>query len=71
MVPRIFGRSYAIEADLHVPDSGAEGVIVANADFIGGFALWVDAQGLLTHTHLFLPRRRDLQADRHQTTPHV
>jgi hypothetical protein len=32
MVPRIFGRSYAIEARLHVPDDGAEGVIVANAD---------------------------------------
>jgi hypothetical protein len=30
------------------------GVIVANADFIGGFALWVDDKGLLTHTHSFL-----------------
>jgi hypothetical protein len=30
--PRIFGRSYAIEARLHVPDDGAQGVIVANAD---------------------------------------
>jgi arylsulfatase len=40
MVPRIQGRSYAIEAELTVPDGGAEGVIVADADFIGGFALW-------------------------------
>jgi arylsulfatase len=31
MVPRIFGRFYAIEARLAVPDSGAEGVIIANA----------------------------------------
>lgn len=54
MAPRIFGRSYAIEADLVVPDSGAEGVIVANADFIGGFALWVDADGKLNHTYSFL-----------------
>jgi arylsulfatase A-like enzyme/uncharacterized membrane protein len=54
MVPRIQGRSYAIEADLVVPDGGAEGVIVANADFIGGFALWVDDQGLLNHTYSFL-----------------
>src|SRR5215471_7401407 len=54
MVPRIYGRSYAIEADLTVPEAGAEGVIVANADFIGGFALWVDDQGMLQHTYSFL-----------------
>lgn len=54
MVPRVYGRSYAIEADLHVPEGGAEGVIVANADFIGGFALWVDAQRRLRHTYSFL-----------------
>jgi len=51
MTPRIFGRSYAIEADLVVPEPGAEGVIVANADFIGGFGLWIDSQGHLRHTY--------------------
>ncbi len=51
MVPRIPGRSYAIEAELNVPEAGAEGVIVANADFMGGFALWADEKGLLHHTH--------------------
>jgi arylsulfatase A-like enzyme/uncharacterized membrane protein len=54
MIPRIFGRSYAIEAELEIPPHGAEGVIVANADFIGGFALWVDEQRLLHHTYSFL-----------------
>jgi len=54
MVPRVFGRSYAIEAELEVPDGGAEGVIVANADFIGGFALWMDSEALLHHTYSFL-----------------
>jgi arylsulfatase A-like enzyme/uncharacterized membrane protein len=54
MLPRIYGRSYAIEAELSVPDGGAEGVIVANADFIGGFGLWVDAEGLLHHTYSML-----------------
>jgi arylsulfatase A-like enzyme/uncharacterized membrane protein len=54
MTPRIQGRSYAIEAQLHVPEGGAEGVIVANADFIGGFSLWVDREGLLRHTYSFL-----------------
>ena len=37
-----------------VPEAGAEGVLVANADFIGGWSLWVDAQGHLTHTYSFL-----------------
>jgi arylsulfatase len=54
MTPRIAGRSYAIEAELNIPPGGAEGVIVANADFIGGFALWVDGDGLLHHTYSFL-----------------
>jgi arylsulfatase len=54
MVPRVVGRSYAIEAELHVPEGGAEGVLVANADFIGGFALWIDRDGLLRHTYSFL-----------------
>ncbi len=54
MIPRIIGRSYAIEGNLHVPAGGAEGVIVAFADFIGGFALWVDENGLLNHTYQYL-----------------
>ena len=54
MIPRIVGRSYAIEADVRVPEGGAEGVLVAFADFIGGFALWVDEKGLLNHTYQFL-----------------
>jgi arylsulfatase A-like enzyme/uncharacterized membrane protein len=54
MIPRIYGRSYAIEANITVPDRGAQGVLVANADFIGGFALWVDQQQCLNHTYSFL-----------------
>lgn len=54
MVPRIYGRSYAIEAELSVPERGAEGVICAYADFIGGFALWVGDDGRLRHTYSLL-----------------
>lgn len=54
MIPRIYGRSYAIEAEISVPDEGAEGVIVANADFMGGFALWIDDEGKLNHTYSLL-----------------
>jgi hypothetical protein len=54
MIPRIFGRSYAIEAEVVVPDGGAEGVLVANADFIGGFGLWIDGEGRVQHTYSLL-----------------
>lgn len=54
LIPRIQGRSYAIEATMTVPEGGAEGVLVANADFIGGWALWIDDQGLLNHTYSWL-----------------
>jgi arylsulfatase A-like enzyme/uncharacterized membrane protein len=53
MIPRIYGRSYAIEAKITAPEN-AEGVLVANADFIGGFGLWVDEQRRLHHTYSFL-----------------
>jgi len=54
LIPRIIGRSYAIEAEVNVPDVGAEGVLCAFADFIGGFSLWVDEKGYLNHTYQFL-----------------
>ncbi len=50
MIPRIYNHSYTISADLVVPEGGAQGVIVANADHLGGFSLWVDS-GRLTHTY--------------------
>jgi len=54
MCPRVFGRSYAIEAELTVPDAGAEGVILANGDEMGGYAVWVDGDGLLRHSYSML-----------------
>jgi arylsulfatase len=50
MIPRIYNRSYSISADLLVPESGAEGVIVAEADHLGGFSLFVQ-DGRLRHTY--------------------
>jgi hypothetical protein len=50
MIPRIYNHSYAIEADLVIPPGGAEGVIVAEADHLGGFSLFV-ADGKLRHTY--------------------
>ena len=50
MIPRIYNHSYSISADLVIPPGGAEGVIVAEADHLGGFSLFVD-DGKLTHTY--------------------
>ena len=50
MIPRIYNHSYSISADLVIPEGGVEGVIVAEADHLGGFSLFVDG-GKLTHTY--------------------
>ena len=50
MIPRIYGHSYAITAELQIPAEGAQGVIVANADEMGGFSLFVQ-DGKLRHTY--------------------
>jgi arylsulfatase len=50
MIPRIYNHSYSISADLVVPKGGVEGVIVAEADHLGGFSLFVQ-DGKLTHTY--------------------
>jgi arylsulfatase A-like enzyme len=52
-VPRVYNHSYTISADLHIPDGGADGVIVADGNHLGGFALYVQ-DGKLKHTYSFL-----------------
>ncbi len=52
-VPRVYNHSYTISADLHIPEGGAEGVIVADASHLGGFSLFVQ-DGKLRHTYAFL-----------------
>jgi arylsulfatase len=39
--PQIFKRSYTVSADLEVPETGANGAIMANADYLGGYGLYV------------------------------
>src|SRR5881227_1797191 len=53
LVPRIYNHSYSISADLHIPEGGAEGVIVADGGHLGGFSLFVE-DGKLKHTYAFL-----------------
>jgi arylsulfatase len=61
MIPPVYNRSFSITADLVVPSSwclgpwcrGGDGVIVANASFLGGFSLYVEG-GRLRYTYSFL-----------------
>src|SRR6266516_4694362 len=53
MIPKIFNHSYTISAELEIPEDGAEGVIVAEADHLGGFSLFVE-DGKLKHTYSFV-----------------
>jgi hypothetical protein len=53
MIPKIFNHFYTISAVLEIPEGGAEGVIVAEADHLGGFSLFVQ-DGKLKHTYSFV-----------------
>jgi arylsulfatase A-like enzyme len=58
MLPRLYNRSFTIAADLEVPPGGAEGVIVAEADFLGGFSLYVQG-GRLHYAYSWLGLKAD------------
>ena len=49
VIPHIYNHSYTISADLIVPEGGAEGVIVAAFDHLGGFGLFVQDGKLIHH----------------------
>jgi arylsulfatase len=56
-VINVKNRSHAVTAEVVAPDSGAEGVIVAQGGAFAGWALHV-TNGKLTYTHNFLGLRR-------------
>jgi arylsulfatase A-like enzyme len=58
MTPQVYNRSFTIAADLEIPATGAEGVIVANGDFLGGFSLYVQGDKL-HYTYSFLGLKVD------------
>jgi arylsulfatase A-like enzyme len=53
--PDIRNRSYSIAAEVEIPEGGAEGVLVAQGDWCGGYALYV-RDGLLVHDYNFVNR---------------
>ncbi len=58
MIPHIYNRSFTITADLELPETGAEGVIVAEADAMGGFSLYIQ-DGKLHYTYGLVGIRLD------------
>ncbi|HWE35366.1 MAG TPA: arylsulfatase [Isosphaeraceae bacterium] len=58
MIPPVYNRSFTITADLEVPEAVAEGVIVAEADVMGGFSLYVQGRRL-RYTYSFMGIRVD------------
>ncbi len=53
MIPPIYNQSFAITADLEIPEAGAEGVLLAESDVMGGFSLYVQ-DGKPRYTYSFL-----------------
>jgi arylsulfatase len=49
--PELRTRSYAITAEIDVPESGAEGVLVAEGGVVGGWALYVNRDGKPVYTY--------------------
>ncbi len=58
MIPRVYGHSYSIRADVDIPAAGAEGVLIAEGSSLGGFALYVEG-GKLKHAYSFYGIRNE------------
>ena len=61
--PDLRNRSYTIEAEVEIPPVGAEGVLVAQGDWCGGYALFV-RDGHLVHDYNFVNRHYVVRSDR-------
>ncbi len=53
VAPHVFNRSWRVVADVVIPQGGAEGVIVSNGDYLGGYALYIlDGKPRFTYSNL-------------------
>lgn len=50
-MPRLAGRTYHLSADLTLPSGGGQGVVAALGGAIGGWSLYLDAQGLPNYVY--------------------
>jgi hypothetical protein len=61
--PDTRNRSYSIAAEVEIPASGAEGVLVAQGDWCGGYAMYI-RDGHLIHDYNFLNQHYLVRSDR-------
>jgi arylsulfatase A-like enzyme len=55
--PRILNKSWTLTADIHVPEDGAEGMIVTHGGVTGGYGLYVrDGKPTFVYNYLALDR---------------
>ncbi|MGI9601283.1 MAG: arylsulfatase [Acidimicrobiales bacterium] len=72
VAPDLRARSYLIEAEVDVPDDGAEGVLVAHGDATSGYSLYIATDGHLVHdlnvggSHSVVRSDRPVAAGRHR-----
>ncbi|MCC0056574.1 MAG: arylsulfatase [Rhodobiaceae bacterium] len=68
MAPDIFRRSYTIDADVDIPDEGAEGVLLAFGTSLAGYSFYVK-DGRLVHEFNFSEFRRQSVTSDTKVTP--
>ncbi len=61
--PDLRNRSYVITAEVEIPATGAEGVLVAQGDWCGGYALYIK-DGHLIHDYNFVNEHFVVRSDR-------
>jgi arylsulfatase len=61
--PDTRNRSYRLTAKVMIPKGGAQGVLAAQGDFSGGFALYI-MDGKLVHDYNFVGRHHVVRSDR-------
>ena len=69
IAPDIRGRNYSIEADVSLPEGGAEGVLIAHGDATSGYSLYLQG-GHLVHDLNIGGVHKVLRSDRPVTAGH-
>jgi hypothetical protein len=62
--PHTMGRSFAIAAEVTIPQGGAEGVLVAQGGRFGGYAFYIHDGQVVFHYNAIDPRRYSIRTSR-------
>lgn len=62
LAPSVVNRSHSIQAEIVVPEVGAEGVLLAQGGEVSGYALFIDQEGRLSYAYNLFGVERSLIA---------